>query len=163
MGTEKEREREAESKNDWIQKMRCKKSIAQSTCKHCKRDQQIKYRPLRAARQAALPLGRYFYPTLVPMEKEQPRVSSASLSLISRGLSLLSAFTRRLRLGKGCGHGLIWPCAALLWLFRSPSPSPRLGSTGYPEKLGLGPVSYSHLVRRQRGDRGRAPSCLHSL
>lgn len=121
-GHERQKQREAEFANDPDpKKMRCKKRITQSqgTCKHRKRGQQIKYRPLRAARQAALPLGRYFYPILVP---EQPRVSSltVSLSLLLPGVSsLLRTFTRRLRLGKGCGHGAHL-LGVLLWLFRSP-------------------------------------------
>lgn len=93
--------------------MRCKKSIAQSTCKHCKRDQQIKYRPPPRGSPGCAAIGPLF------LSHSGAKGKRAAESLVCeslsdfQGSSLLRAFTRRLRLGKGCGHGLIWPCAAV--------------------------------------------------
>lgn len=94
----------------------------------------------------------------------------AAESLVSQTLSLcvcyfqgsllcqlLRAFTRRLRLGKGCAHGAHL-LGVLLWLFV------RLrffsDATGYPEKLGPDPVFLSG--RRQRGTGAVLPPVLSS-
>lgn len=130
--------------------MRCKKSIAQSTCKHCKRDQQIKYRPPPRGSPGCAAIGPLF------LSHSGAKGKRAAESLVCESLSDFqgSLSAKSVHAALTIGEG-VWPWAHLAVCCCGFSarlrPRPRLSSTGCPEKLGLGPVSYSHLVRRQRG------------